>query len=334
MGQPSAFRRDSHRPSAAKDRKAYAKHIGYINAQPRDDSALDFGLENFSFSHAHMAKWSLPPKLLAQLPRTLRADIESWTRAGAAVSTALHRLERLDGEAEERKNPKTTHLHLLAGSKGTSKPLPPVFEPSPPASPIASVDPAATSDNDKQGQSKSFNPRLPLSPPFTPAGANTPKNPTGDFRLTRLDAHRLSDALTQQPSTATDLRTNTTSVSKPSSRANGTETAHETENDITPAHNEINESAYDFYTKLYTTALHDLHSHALQRLKGCTRRVDRTCVALDLDLGSDLDCRSEKEKLAIMEFQEWWRTSGKVKMAGLEAEIGVIRERRLVRVGA
>lgn len=288
-----AQRQPSHRrPSWAKHEKSYTHYLRTDLA--RDRSPGDYGMDNFSYDEAHIEQWTIPAHTLERLPDELQKPASEWQFAGAAVSTALERIKRLDDESIYRGYPepeKSTHPHLSrrvsnaqwpATTVGAGPDTPPTTSPasSTPVSsftglPMSMLPHEQVSFNGiSKGQTIGME-----SPPFTPFDSQTCPTPefphTAPFTTGGMpDVH----ALTRQLS--------------PISLRGRVDSRNIQYNPVA-----FDESAWDVYLNTFRAEMSDLRSSTLPRLKGLGSTVDKLCVEY---------ARDNQFKDAIDEFRVWW----------------------------
>jgi len=81
-----------------KDEKS---HKLYLKGGERKYSSLsskaDYGPDNFSYDNAHLVQWLMPDDILLLIPKLIPADlgekVKDWSKAGAALCTALDRID-------------------------------------------------------------------------------------------------------------------------------------------------------------------------------------------------------------------------------------------------
>ena len=111
FNRPSQSVPEHRRPSWAKKEISYKTYITNATARPRIPG--DFGLDNFAYDETHIAEWRMPAGLTKDLPKELNDACNDWVYAGAALCTALDRVQKMDNEAIDRADPATTHQHIL-----------------------------------------------------------------------------------------------------------------------------------------------------------------------------------------------------------------------------
>lgn len=255
----------------------------------RGRASSDYGIDNFSYDDAHMDKWTIPEKLLAGLPDELKKPATDWQYAGAAVCTALDRIQKLDEESLVRGYPgpeTTSHPHMSRrvsnAQTSTGNDTPPMS--SPESSAPASFASTASSMLPMEKMSFSGFPARQVvgleSPPFTPIDSDACTTPEQNLRGVAIPNSKMPDvnALTRQ-------------LSPISLRGRGCSTTSQSPTA------EFDESAWDVYVGSFKAELTDIKSHALNRVKGLTGQIDR----LSLEYSRD-----SKFKEAIEEFTVWW----------------------------
>ena len=309
MGRPSLSQRqpDHRRPAWARDKKTYETYITNATGNRRS-TGIDFGLDNFSYDEAQLAKWQVPAGLLNKhLPQELQDAATDWIFAGAAVCTALERIDKLDDEAIHRLHPKTTHQHLF--SRRTSDQAPTVVgaETPPVDSPVLSSPlslPTSVVPFDKNPlihpipQLSHNNLGMP-TPPFSPVGtqgSNTPlpvtaiNPPNGTVPDLHQVSAQLSPSATQYPLT---------------SASSGTATP--------------NAETWAVFVDNYEAEMKDIQKHSFMRFKGYARKIDAQLYELHHE-----DSMSEETMVAAETFETWWKTM-RPKVSEYEEKVRLLR---------
>ena len=305
VARSSQSQPEHRRPSWAKKESTYRAYISNANSRPRAPG--DFGLDNFSYDETYVREWQLPSGLSKHLSQELRDAAHSWVLAGAAVCTALERIQKMDNEAVDRTDPATTHEHLL--KRRVSDQTPAVVGAETPAtsSPAA---PTCSKPNFVVSCTKSpliqpF-PQLPVnmagleSPPFTPVDSKVPNTPA-------------CEPLFGPNGTAPDLDSVTAQLYPLSSRSSLTMSSLDTA--------VKNEQAWEYYVGAFNAEVEDLRTKAFTRLKGYTRTIDRICT----ELGWDRDL-STMEKAALGRFVQWWKVM-KPKVSRYQDKVDALQEK-------
>lgn len=292
------------RPSWAQKESTYQTYIKKQAAGNR--ATADYGMDNFSYDDTHIPKWQASQQILRHLLPELRDAVETFTLAGAAVCTALERVEKLDEEAVDRMNPAISHGHLvnLRISDQTQARVGAETPPtSSPTSSMPSMDAPVKVSN--QTPLIQFFPQLPVnmagleSPPFTPVDSKVANTP-------------VSEPLVGPNGTAPDLDSVTAQLSPFSSRNSLTTLS-------SPGFKVSNEIAWKHFVGEFNEALRDLRENALPGLKGAVHEIERICT----EIGWDRTLRME-QKVALDNFGQWWKTM-KPKVSTYEEKVQELR---------
>ncbi|KAK4936640.1 hypothetical protein LTR28_010101 [Elasticomyces elasticus] len=294
------------RPSLSQDD---VSRSAYLESDfPHVQSSMTYEGEPFSYDPARLREWYMKEDLWTRLPASLNAGLVTWQAAGAAVCTALKRIEELEDERLTRGWPEKTRAHL---SQTTSKS--PSLPHSPSATRITSVPDGASSPKMAVLSTTQV---LPASGtyrvrPRNPMGVHTPPlTPTDIQFLTIVSIPKLrTDSLVLgDPELHYHLSTAfTVSTSPP-----------ETPTAV------FDEAAWTVYTNAYKAELDDLRLNTLVRMRHFGRIVDRVCV------------KEEIHRTTQADFDTWWldmtgkikrceERAGKLSVSGLEE----VREERM-----
>ncbi|KAF2215369.1 hypothetical protein CERZMDRAFT_82394 [Cercospora zeae-maydis SCOH1-5] len=294
------------RPSWAKSSKSYEIYMRPSLAADRS-SQPDHGLENYSYDEAHLAEWTIPEELEARLPPELKSAVNEWKHAGAALSTALVRIEKLDDESLYRGYPEHTMAHLSRRPSAQSSAVVGAETPlmSSPVSPAPIALLASLLRLEKLEQLPYRHVVGMESPPFTPTdtpSCATPEVQSGfSLPYTRSFPPALSAYTESVASTGASK-----SDGFSSSFGSDAFTAPST-----PAMVSFDELAWETFLKTYSAELHDINTYAGPRLKGAGYSIDRVRVELGM-------IKANEEVLA--EFNKWW-TEMKAKVTQYDDKI-------------
>ena len=102
------------RASWGKNQQSYDTYMRNDMAKSRSPtSSQDYGIGNFSYDDKHLVDWKMPDTVSAlHLPAQLRDKADDWATSGAALDTALERIEALKADATYRGWPDKKHAHL------------------------------------------------------------------------------------------------------------------------------------------------------------------------------------------------------------------------------
>lgn len=288
------------RPSWAQSDVSYKYYMRKDLAADRSPGQ-DYGLENFSYDEAHLVEWQLPEDLDKRLPPQLRDVVMDWEHAGAAVCTALERINQLDGESIQRAYPaKSSHCHLSRQGSRNSRAIETGDTP-PVGSPISPTPMMPPSLLPLEKMSFEGLPRRRVigmeSPPFTPVDSHacpTPEIPHLDKDTVPPSSMPDYHALSQQysPLSAGSRHSNTGTPGSPSPPA-------------------FDENAWETYLGTYQAELSDIRHHAWVRFKGAGYTVDRVRVELS---------QHPEYKPLLEDFGKWWAEM-KPKMHAYEEKV-------------
>ena len=301
MSRPANIRR--RRSSAASHRLPFwaktERSLQVYHENPRRDSCKlkrisDYGVDNFSYDPVHLAQWQMPDSNFASyLPEDLLEKTEDWSKAAAAVSTALVRMAESYKQATHSAYPDTqTNIARRASRQAIQG-----AEATPASSPLASTlsfDPSTL-----QKANLSLAPTYQKgmeSPPYTPydiTTCNTPVN--GSFTTSPTTVPRLPDL------SALDIEL--TSLASPPLYLLG-----------------FDPVTWETYINHFQEEIRDAQI-ALQRVKGYTRTVEIMLIERRYVLTPEV-------KLAVMEFSKWWE-SLKPKVTNLQEKVKDLEAPRL-----
>lgn len=113
MGKPS-MRPDWRRRQAGSKNTLHHQSIRNNASTRAGKPGEDFGPDNFTYDPETLSRWQLPNHLAVEnLPKALYEASKDMTLAGAAIDTALERIQGLFGEAASHAFPAFTHDHLF-----------------------------------------------------------------------------------------------------------------------------------------------------------------------------------------------------------------------------
>ncbi|KAM0716364.1 hypothetical protein Q7P37_007809 [Cladosporium fusiforme] len=228
------------RASWGKNPQSYDAYMRNDLAKIRSPtSSQDYGLGNFSYDNKYLSDWAMPEAIKHEhLPKQIFDKADDWSAAGAALDTALERIDHLRVEAIYRGWPDKKHAHLARPHWPSPTGPGAQFHAPFPEKPSTLPRPTTTKGNG--------------IPPFTPLNApTTPANPTEGNAATLPDLSKINTQLSPSSSTSP--------VSPPTS---------------TPTAPTFDEPAWQTYTNQFLAELHDLRGNALGRFKGTARDVD------------------------------------------------------------
>ncbi|KAK4986878.1 hypothetical protein LTR50_005009 [Elasticomyces elasticus] len=278
----------------------------------RMQNAVTYEDEPFSYDPAHLREWYMKEDLWAHLPADLNAALVTWQAAGAAVCTAMTRIEELHEERLTRGwLDKTRAHHSRTASKSSS------FPHSPPATPITSAPNGVSPPTTAVSSTTQPEPGTTPVRPHSPKGAHTPPLTPADIQA-------------RTPSPKPKLRTDslisvTTSLHDQLSAALTVSTSSPPATPTT----EFDEAAWTVYTNAYRAELDDLRANNLVRMRHFGRVVER--------IGAAAADEEAMRPTAKAEFDAWWLGMGRKirRYEGRAAELGVpgieeVREERMM----
>lgn len=256
------------RASWGKSQQSYDTYMRNDMAKNRSPtSSQDYGIGNYSYDDKHLSDWTMPDTISGQhLPAQIREKADDWCTSGAALDTALERIESLKAEAMYRGWPDKKHAHLQVrhwpSPTGAGAQSPAI------GSPLSLPDSLEKADFTLPFAHKPFGSGMPAhppmgmeSPPFTPINAPaTPLNPAEGAAATLPDLSKINTQLS--PASTYGVTSPVTGASTPSGLAQST----------TPAN--FDEHAWETYWNQVKAEYSDIRSNALSRFKGTARDID------------------------------------------------------------
>jgi hypothetical protein len=228
------------------------------------------------------------------LPELLTTEINDWQAAGAAVCTALARIDKLDGESLHRGWPPKRSSHLSRATSDCSGLGSPEFSASHMLGSSPRQTPAAlhllhtTLDNTP---SASVN-----SPPFTPQDSimgDTIGSISSSFRE-KVSLEHVNAILATRVRRASESGGSPSPLMTPVSRQDSIGSGDNLQD-------QFDEGAWDVFLRSYEAELDYLRTETLVRFRHIGKSVDR----LWIDLGSD-GSHSISEAVS-KEFVAWWK---------------------------
>lgn len=253
----------------------------------RSPPGTDFGPDAFSYDQKHLEKFTIPNELSIRLPTEMEDPVMIWRCAGAALCTAMDRLEVTYDMSVYRGYPEKTHLHLSRTSSNQA------------SSAVGSdntdsaISPTMLPDTMMSGLGRNVSPmaRLPSgqqeidTPPFTPvdSGASpTPSNPIGT-KATPPDLQRINNRLSSSPPP---------------------EYLNRRKDSLTPLGSPcFDENAWERYLKEYDAVLQDVKMVCFPRFKGAADRIHQ----MQTELAQD-----KVHTEVMVEFALWWNSMKKL----------------------
>lgn len=292
------------RPSWAQKESSYKLYMRKDLAADRSPGN-DFGLENFSYDEAHVSRWQMPSDLAKHVRGDLDNAVTEWKFAGAAVCTALDRIQKLDNDSLYRGYPdksRSPYHQMSRRASHQSSALmgadtPPMSSPMSPTPML----PASLLSLDKM----SFDglPQRSMigmeSPPFTPADTQTCPTPDVPNIEKGLPPGAFPDAhmLARQLSPISTMST----MSHDSGISTGSA---------------FDENAWDVFMNTYKAELQDIRQEAWARFKGAGYTIDRIRVELG---------QNQQNHDMLEAFNKWWAEM-KPKVREYEEKVRQLQE--------
>lgn len=273
-----------------------------FNRKQEHEVPADADSDTFCYNPAFIVEWMIPADLRLRLPESLMTELDDWQAAGAAVCTALARIDKLDDESLHRGWPSRPNLHLSRTTSDCSangSPQSPTTGPSEISSPRSR--PALSSLQTSFDSTMSTSPDIP---PFTPhdsiMGDEVDEISTS-FR-DKVSLEHVDAMLATRVRRASESAGSPSPIMSPISRQSSNEL---------PLGNDqqFDESAWETFLRSYEAELEHLRTETLVRFRHIGKSVDR----LWLDLRCD-GVQPVSESIAA-EFVAWWK-----KMSDKEQE--------------
>lgn len=314
------------RPSTIEGHSSYEPNV-HNTERPHSPRMVaissDHGRENFSYDPIQLKQWLAPATLTSKeavFPQLMKIELDTWSHGGAAVSTALARIDDLSKEAITRGWPQhrgfghfsrqgSAGSPTTAGasegsmpSSGAASPfvLPVSANPNISSPSNAVLTPPSTADSTAAGKAGSPVQQMMGaidSPLISPAGANTPARGFQDVKRDLPDLSKLPSELSPHLSTFTP----------PGSQNAGLA---------------FDESSWDTYMNSFQAELSDIRHRAMSRWRGFTRSVEKL--------------HHEYHKVAEFEnsmrvFEAWWNVI-LVEMSQCEQRVEALHPPELEKV--
>ncbi|KAI5208491.1 hypothetical protein E4T39_01198 [Aureobasidium subglaciale] len=284
------------RPSWRQSRVSHRTYLETdFNRKQEHEMPTDADADTFYYNAAFIAEWTMPADLWARLPESLTAELNDWQAAGAAVCTALARIDKLDDESLHRGWPSRHNIHL---SRATSD-GPAVGSLPPPITGLFEMSPFQA-PTDLPALQTSFDNALstsPETPPFTPR--DSIMGDEGDEISTsfrnKVSLERVNAMLATRVRRASESAGSPSPIMSPLSRQDSSEPAYGSDQ-------QFDESAWDVFLRSYEAELEHLRAETLVRFRHIGKSVDR--------LWLDLRCEGVHpvSKETVVEFVTWWQT--------------------------
>lgn len=214
---------------------------------------------NFSYDSKHLSEWAMPDTIKQQhLPTQILEKTQDWTASGAALDTALERIDHLKADAIYRGWPDKKHTHL-ARPHWPSPTGPGAQSPISPPDSLERTDFTLPYPKHARLGMPAHPPMGMESPPFTPVNApTTPANPAEGAPATLPDLSKLNTQLS--PIDNYSLASPSVSSSAPS---------------VPPSSPMFDEHAWETYINQCKNEHGDIRFNALSRFKGTARDIDK-----------------------------------------------------------
>lgn len=299
---------DHRRPFWAKTEKS---HQIYLDNPRKVTIPGDHGVDNFSYDNAHIKQWLMPADLAKRLPKELLAWVEDWQKAGAALCTALDRIQELYNNAmshaypDKSRNPLarrgSSQQQAVVGAESPTSIAPLSPTPTYPANPIL-LDKAALM-NLLQQQQQQQRPAKQImgmeTPPFSPVDSVTCATPVSYDQKTKdvlPDLARINSQLS--PLNIPEALTPVSPIG-------------------------FDENSWEYYLKRFKQEKKD-NKECLSRIKGYGKRIDILHLELSRELKPEI-------LLAVMDFGKWWQ-SAKPKVSKYEERVKSLAKPKLAYV--
>ncbi|CAD0110011.1 unnamed protein product [Aureobasidium uvarum] len=253
----------------------------------------DADADTFYYNAAFVAEWMLPTDLRLRLPEALVTELDDWKAAGAAVCTALARIDKLDDESLHRGWPSRPNGHLSRTTSDCSAvgslqfPTTGSMEMSSPQTRVA-----LPSLQTSFGSTLSTTPN---TPPFTPRDSivgDEVDEISASFR-DKVSLEHVNSMLATRVRRASESADSPSPIMSPISRQSSNELAFGTDQ-------LFDESAWETFLRSYEAELDHLRSETLVRFRHIGKSVDRLWLHLRCD-GVHPVSRS-----TAAEFVAWW----------------------------
>jgi hypothetical protein len=236
----------------------------------------------------------MPAELRIRLPESLMTELDDWQAAGAAVCTALARIDKLDDESLHRGWPSRPNIHLSRTMSDCSA----IESPQSPTTGSLEMSSPQTRGILSSHQT-SFGSIFSTSPdtsPFTPRDSimgDEVDEISTSFR-SKVSLEHVDAVLATRARRASESAGSPSPIMSPISRQSSNELVFD-------ADQQFDESAWDVFVRSYEAELEHLRTETLVRFRHIGKSVDR--------LWLDLRCDGVHpvSKSTVADFVAWWK---------------------------
>ncbi|KAG9953568.1 hypothetical protein KCU85_g946, partial [Aureobasidium melanogenum] len=292
---PSAAQPRHRRPSWRQSRVSHRTYLETdFKRKQEHEMPADADSDTFYYNAAFIVEWTIPSDLRVRLPESLLTELDDWQAAGAAVCTALARIDKLDNESLHRGWPSRPNLHLSRTTSECSAIGSPQFSTTDPfeiSSPRSR--PALSSLQTSFGSTFSTSPDVPSFTPQDSIMGDEVDEMNASFR-DKVSLEHVNAILATRVRRVSESAGSQSPLMSPISRKSSNELTFS-------ADQQFDESAWETFLRSYEAELEHLRTETLVRFRHIGKSVDR----LWLDLRCD-GVHPVPESTAA-EFVAWWR---------------------------
>jgi hypothetical protein len=315
----------THRTLQGKITRLYDTHIRTGLGMPSSlMSSKDYGIGNYSYDSKHLSNWIMPKAVrLLQLPAQVRERADDWSTSGAALETAIERMDELRADGMHRgwPNKNGTRLQIRHWPSSISR-----RAQCPKIGCQTSKDPSLS---DPLAKSDFTHPSFQKAPCFTMShnvamGMDSPPfSPSDTISIAFSKAEDVLGTLPKLATTDTKLYPNTGGeATPPLSGANTPVASAPSTLSAT-----FDENAWETYCNQWKAEHIDIRYNALSRFKGTARDIENLIREY---------CHFGEYTGALESFNGWWCSQrakvalyeGKVKSLEMPSEEGAKRDRK------
>ncbi|KAH0026433.1 FAD/NAD(P)-binding domain-containing protein, partial [Aureobasidium melanogenum] len=292
---PFAAQPRHRRPSWRQSRVSHRTYLETdFKRKQEHEMPADADSDTFYYNAAFVVEWLIPADLRLRLPESLVTELDDWQAAGAAVCTALARIDKLDDESLHRGWPSRPNLHLSRTTSDCSAIGSPQFSTTEPfeiSSPPSR--PALSSLQTSFGSTLSTSPD---APPFTPQDSimGDEVDEISTSLRDKVSLEHVDAMLATRVRRVSESAGSPSPLMSPISRQSSSELTFGTDQ-------RFDESAWETFLRSYEAELEHLRTETLVRFRHIGKSVDR----LWLDLRCD-GVHPVSESTAF-EFVAWWK---------------------------
>jgi hypothetical protein len=305
--------------------RSYDTHIRTDLGEPSSlMSSKDYGIGNFTYDGKHLSNWVMPKAVrLQQLPTQVRERANDWSTSGAALDTALERMDELRADGMHRgwPNKKNTRPRIRYWPSSISRraQCPTIgcqISKDPSLSdPLAKPDFTHPSFQKTPCFAMSHNVTIGMeSPPFSPSDTISIASRKAEDVLGTLPKFATTDT-ERYPNTGGEATPPLSGVNTPVALASSTMSAT------------FDENAWETYCNQWKAEHVDIRYNALSRFKGTARDMENLIREY---------CHFGEYTGALEVFNSWWCSQrakvalyeGKVKSLEVPSEEGARCDRK------